>query len=52
VKLTITFATGDAVTFRFYSYISGQPGVFTPGPTSSVWYPGFTYNNAPAPVCQ
>src|SRR5882672_12664739 len=31
-----SFHAGDAVTYRFYSYINGQPGVFTPGPAQDV----------------
>jgi uncharacterized repeat protein (TIGR01451 family) len=46
-----SFHTGDKVTYRFYSYISGQSAVFRPGPTQSTWYPGFTYNQAPTSDC-
>jgi hypothetical protein len=38
------YATGDDIRARFYSYAAGSPGVFTPGPTSSVWSDVFEYN--------
>jgi hypothetical protein len=31
------FHPGDVVDVRFYSYASGQPGVFIPGPTAATW---------------
>jgi hypothetical protein len=34
-----------------FSYISGKPAVFTPGPTASTFYPTFTYGHAPADYC-
>jgi hypothetical protein len=45
------FRSGDHVTFRFYAYVTGQPAVFTPGPTQSTWFPGFSYNRAPTSDC-
>jgi hypothetical protein len=45
------FKTGNSVTFRWYSYIAGHPGVFTPGPTASTWFPGFTYGVPPTSDC-
>jgi hypothetical protein len=44
-----SFRNGDQVQVRFYSYVAGQPGVFTPGPTAATWYPTFTYG--PPPSC-
>ena len=38
------YRAGDALEYRFYSYIG--PGVFTPGPASSVWAT-LTYGPAP-----
>ena len=38
------YQTGNLIEYRFYSYIG--PGVFTPGPASSVWA-SFTYGPAP-----
>jgi acyl-CoA synthetase (AMP-forming)/AMP-acid ligase II len=35
-----SFHTGDSVTFRWYYYINGQPGVFAPGPTGNTWFLG------------
>ena len=32
-----SFHPGDAIDVRFYSYGSGQPGVFIPGPTAATW---------------
>jgi hypothetical protein len=46
-----TFTAGDHVDYRFYSYISGQPGVFQPGPTSSTWFPAFTFGQPPTTDC-
>ena len=37
------FHPGDAVEVRFYSYASGQPGVFIPGPTGSTWLEAVRY---------
>jgi hypothetical protein len=45
------FRTGHSVTYRWYHYISGQPGVFAPGPTGSTWFPGFHYNQPPTSDC-
>ena len=28
------------------------PGVFTPGPTSSVFFPAVTYGSSAAPLCE
>jgi hypothetical protein len=38
------YAAGDEVITRFYSYVAGQPGVFTPGPAQSVWAETFVYD--------
>lgn len=46
-----SFKPGDAVTFRYYSYVTGGPAVFTPGPTQSTFYPGFVYNQPPTTDC-
>jgi hypothetical protein len=32
-----SFKTGDKIEYRFYSYLPGKPGVFTPGKAESVW---------------
>jgi hypothetical protein len=44
---------GDDIRVRFYSYQSGKPGVFTPGPLETIWFPDFIYGQAascpPAP---
>ena len=32
-----SFHLGDAIDVRFYSYASGQPGVFIPGPPATTW---------------
>jgi hypothetical protein len=32
-----SFHPGDAIDVRFYSYVSGNPGVFIPGPTATTW---------------
>ena len=45
------FSAGSVVSFRFYSYVTGQPGVFTPGPAESVWFPSFTYGQSPTSDC-
>ena len=37
------YVNGDQVKVRFYSYKCSSPGVFTPGPTSSVWSDIVTY---------
>jgi len=37
------FHPGDTVDVRFYSYGSGQPGVFIPGPTGSTWLAPMAY---------
>lgn len=39
------YQNGNQVTVRFYSYRSGQPGVFTPGPAETVWSDTFTYGS-------
>jgi hypothetical protein len=44
------FHNGDAVTYRFYSYITGQAGVFTPGPAELVWFPSVTYSTTSFPT--
>lgn len=31
------YAAGDVVEYRFYSYLPGAPGVFTPGPAEQAW---------------
>jgi hypothetical protein len=45
------FHAGHSVTWRWYYYIAGQPGVFNPGPTASTWLPGFHYNQPPTSDC-
>jgi hypothetical protein len=47
-----TFKSGDVVTFRYYSYVTGGPQVFTPGPTASILFPGFIYGLEPTSDCQ
>jgi hypothetical protein len=32
------YSAGDAIDYRFYSYLPASPGVFTPGPAEQVWY--------------
>lgn len=39
------YAAGDVLNVRFYSYRSGQPAVFTPGPLEWVSYPDFIYGS-------
>jgi hypothetical protein len=39
------FKVGDLIETRFYSYESGGPGVFTPGPEEMVWAAPFTYRS-------
>jgi hypothetical protein len=47
------FTNGAQVTYRFYSFITGQLGVFTPGPAEMVWFPAVTYSTtSPPTVCQ
>jgi hypothetical protein len=47
------FTNGAQVTYRFYSFITGQLGVFTPGPQEMVWFPAVTYSTTSPPnVCQ
>jgi hypothetical protein len=46
-----SFHTGNSVTWRFYEYAPSQPGVFTPGPTQSTYFPGFTYSPTPTGAC-
>jgi hypothetical protein len=46
-----SFSAGNLITYRFYSYINGQPGVFKPGPTQNTWFPGFTYGQPPETDC-
>jgi hypothetical protein len=46
---TGSYASGNQVEVRFYSYRAGQPGVFTPGPTSATWAPTFVYGST---TCQ
>jgi hypothetical protein len=38
-----SFHPGDVVEVRFYSYGSGQPGVFLPGPTAATWAAPIVY---------
>jgi hypothetical protein len=45
VRAASKYAAGNNVEVRFYSYRSGQPGVFTPGPAEAVWAPVFTYGS-------
>lgn len=44
-----TYVTGNVIQVRFYSYVAGGPGIFTPGPSEGVWSDPFTYNQT---VCQ
>ncbi len=37
------YHSGDHLRARFYSYGTGQSGVFTPGPSDTVWAPDFIY---------
>jgi hypothetical protein len=47
-----SFHAGDAITYRFYSYTAGHPGVFMPGPAELVWFPAVTYStSAPPTIC-
>jgi hypothetical protein len=46
-----TFKAGDHVDYRFYSYITGQSGVFKPGPTASTWFPAFMFRQPPTTDC-
>jgi uncharacterized repeat protein (TIGR01451 family) len=46
-----SFHAGDQVTFRFYSYVTGGPQVFNPGPAATTYYPGFRYGVAPTSDC-
>jgi hypothetical protein len=43
------YVTGDILKARFYSYTTGGPGEFTPGPAEGIWSPDFIYNQS---VCQ
>lgn len=45
-KAASNFSTGDLIITRFYSYATGQPGVFTPGPAEMVWSENFYYNQS------
>lgn len=38
-----SYRAGDVINVRFYSYRTGQLGVFTPGPVEWVSYPDFIY---------
>jgi hypothetical protein len=40
-----TYASGNQIVARFYSYAPNQPGVFTPGPADQTWLPAFTYGS-------
>ncbi len=41
------YPDGSQVIVRFYSYKTNSPGVFTPGPTSSVWSPVYIVGQDP-----
>jgi hypothetical protein len=41
------YRAGDVIHVRFYSYQSGRPGVFTPGPTDQIWFPDVIYGQNP-----
>jgi hypothetical protein len=43
-----SYRQGDVIRARFYSYQSGKPGVFTPGPAQGVWFPDVIYGQSPA----
>lgn len=38
------YTTGDVILARYYSYATNSPGVFTPGPSETVWSQPFIYN--------
>jgi len=42
VKPAAGYHAGDLILTRFYSYVAGQPGVYTPGPIELMWAPEFT----------
>lgn len=46
------FTNGSQVSFRFYSYVTGGPQTFSPGPTQNSWFPGFVYNGPVKSDCQ
>jgi hypothetical protein len=46
-----TYATGDIILARFYSYSTGGPGIFTPGPSDGVWSSPFIYNQSTCQSC-
>jgi hypothetical protein len=41
------YAASDRVEYRFYSYLPGSPGVFTPGPVEARWYGGAVTTSVP-----
>ncbi len=41
----VNYHAGDVLNVRFYSYRSGQPAVYTPGPLEFVSYPDFVYGS-------
>ncbi|HEY2730424.1 MAG TPA: hypothetical protein VGK52_10810 [Polyangia bacterium] len=43
-----SYHTGDHVDVRFYYYRANSPGIFVPGPSSTVWYPATTYRRTTA----
>jgi hypothetical protein len=42
------YKPGDDLRVRFYSYQSGKPGVFTPGPLENLWFPDVIYGQDPS----
>jgi hypothetical protein len=49
LKPAAQYHAGDVLKVRFYSYRSGRPGVFTPGPAQTNWLPSFTYGQTTCP---
>lgn len=43
IKPASQYHAGDVLQARFFSARPNVPGVFTPGPTDSVWAPSFSY---------
>ncbi len=42
MKPAAGYHAGDLILTRFYSYLPGQPGVYTPGPVELMWATEFT----------
>ena len=45
------YHAGDVINVRFYSYRSGQQGVYTPGPVEWLSFPDFIYGGAGSLSC-